>query len=116
MPAIFGVRAGEVAEVETADRRRQHGESHYGLSRTLVVMRDLLALRFIIDNAPAAEIRFALATAGSAALGALVMSRSTTAMVFFDGLAVIFGLIWWNARRFNRAQEVGVYRLREEGA
>jgi hypothetical protein len=116
MPAIFGVRAGEVAEVETADRRRQHGASHYGLSRTLIVMRDLLALRFIIDNAPAAETRFALATAGFAALGALVMRWSSLAMVFFDGLAVICGLIWWNARRFNRAQEGGVYRLREENA
>lgn len=116
MPAIFGVRAGEVAEVDTADRRRQHGASHYGFSRTLIVIRDLLALRFIIDNPRAAETGFALATAASAALGALVMSWSTAAMIAFDTLAVVFGFIWWNARRFNRAQESGVYRLREESA
>jgi len=116
MPAIFGVRAGEVAEVETADRRRQHGTSHYGLSRTIVVLRDLLALRFIIHDARAAELRFALATAAAAALAAVAMEWSSAAMVALDALAIVFGLIWWNARRFNRAQEAGVYRLREEEA
>ena len=114
MPAIFGVRAGEVAEVETLDRRRQHGSSHYGIGRTIVVLRDLLALRFIIDNPRGAELQFALATAAAAAIAAAVMHRSVAAMVLLDGLAVVLGLIWWNTRRFNRAQEVGVYRLREE--
>jgi len=116
MPAIFGVRAGEVAEVETTDRRRQHGSSHYGLSRTFIVIRDLLALRFIIANPRAAEFGFALATAAAAALAAVAMEWSTAATVALDALAVLFGLIWWNARRFNRAQTAGVYRLREEDA
>lgn len=115
MPAIFGVQAADVAEVDTADRRRQHGRSHYGLARTLIVLRDLLALRFIIDDPRAAEKWFAIATAASAAIAAVVMDRSTAAMVVFDALAVVLGMIWWNARRFNRAQETGVYRLREEG-
>src|SRR6185369_7762309 len=114
MPAIFGVRAGEVAEVETRDRRRQHGSSHYGLGRTVVVLRDLLALRFIIDNPRGAEIQFAVATAASAAIAAAVMHRSVVAMALFDGLAVVLGAIWWNTRRFNRAQEAGVYRLRDD--
>jgi len=116
MPAIFGLRAGEVAEVETTDRRRQHGSSHYGLSRTFIVIRDLLALRFIIANPRAAEFGFALATAAAAALAAVAMEWSTAATVALDALAVLFGLIWWNARRFNRAQTAGVYRLREEDA
>jgi glycosyltransferase involved in cell wall biosynthesis len=116
MPAIFGVRAGEVAEVETADRRREHGASHYGFSRTLIVLRDLLALRFIIDDPRAAQWRFALATAGAATVGAVFADRSLIAMLALDLLAVLFGLIWWNARRFNLAQEAGVYRLREESA
>ena len=37
-------------------------------------------------------------------------------MIALDALAVVCGLIWWNARRFNRAQTAGVYRLREEEA
>jgi glycosyltransferase involved in cell wall biosynthesis len=116
LPAILGVRAGEVAEVETADRRREHGASHYGFSRTLIVLRDLLALRFIIDDPRAAQWRFALATAGAATLGAVLLDRSVAAAVAFDLLAVLCGLVWWNARRFNHAQEAGVYRLREEPA
>jgi glycosyltransferase involved in cell wall biosynthesis len=116
LPAIFGVRAGDVAELDTADRRRQHGSSHYGLSRTVVVLRDLLALPFIIADARAAERRFALATAGAAGLAAVAMEWSLAATVLLDAVAVVFGMIWWNARRFNRAQEAGVYRLREESA
>jgi len=116
MPAIFGVRGSEVAQVETHDRHRQHGSSHYGLARTAEVVRDLLAVRFIIDDARAAERRFAIGTAGSALLAALLMERSVAAMVVFDALAVVCGMIWWNARRFNRAQAEGVYRLRQEGA
>jgi glycosyltransferase involved in cell wall biosynthesis len=116
MPAIFGVRADEVAEIDTHDRRRQHGSSHYGIGRTVVVLRDLLALRFIIDNPRRAEVQFAVATAAAAAIAAAVMHRSLLAMAVLDGLAVVLGLIWWNTRRFNRAQETGVYRLREDGA
>jgi glycosyltransferase involved in cell wall biosynthesis len=114
IPAIFGVRADQVGEIDTRDRRRQHGESHYGLSRTLAVLRDLLAVRFIIADARATEWGFALATAGAAALGAFVMRWSVAAMIACDGLAILLGTVWWNARRFNRAQETGVYRLREE--
>ena len=112
MPAIFGVRAGEVAEIDTRDRRRQHGASHYGLARTFAVLRDLLAVRFIIDDPRRAQMTFALATASSAALGAWMLPRSLAATVIFDLLALLLGLVWWNARRFNRAQEAGVYRLR----
>jgi glycosyltransferase involved in cell wall biosynthesis len=114
LPAILGVRAAEVAEVEIRDRRRRHGRSHYGLGRTLAVLRDLLALRFIIADPRAAERRFALATAGAAGLGALLMERSLAATVVLDGLAAVLGLVWWNARRFNRAQDAGVYRLCEK--
>ncbi len=116
MPAIFGVRGDEVAEIETHDRRRQHGASHYGIGRTIVVLRDLLAVRFIIENARGNEIWFALATTASAAIGAAVMHQSLRMMALFDGLAVLLGVIWWNVRRFNRAQETGVYRLREDDA
>jgi glycosyltransferase involved in cell wall biosynthesis len=114
MPAIFGLRAEDVAEIDTRDRRRQHGASHYGLGRTFAVLRDLLAVRFIIDNPRRAELRFALATAVTAALGAFVLARSLAATVALDALAVVLASVWWNARRFNRAQQAGVYRLREE--
>ncbi len=113
LPALFGVTAREVAEIPTHDRRRAYGQSHYGITRTFAVLRDLLALPFIIRGPRRAEITFALAAAGSAALGALFLSTSRLATAACDVIAVLCGLIWWNARRFNRAQLTGVYRVRE---
>ena len=117
MPAIFGVTAAEVAEVPVSDRCRQHGESHYGLSRTLIVMRDLLALRFIIGNPRASEPAWAVA--------AVIATLSGLAALWYGhvGLALVAGslgcgaaTIWWNVRRFNRAQREGVFKVRREYA
>jgi glycosyltransferase involved in cell wall biosynthesis len=113
LPAIFGVQPGAVAEVAVGDRARQHGRSHYGLRRTIIVLRDLLALRAIIRSPRRAEVRFALATAGAAAVGALVAPAAPSLMLLCDAVAVGCGLVWWNVRRFNRAQDTGVYRLRD---
>lgn len=114
LPAILGVRAAQVAEVPTRDRARQHGTSHYGIGRTFVVLRDLCALPFLLRDPKQAEIQFGLATAGVAALGALVLSRSWHATAVLDAVAVVLGTIWWNVRRFNRAQTNGVYELQDE--
>src|SRR6185369_8463127 len=48
LPAIFGTEPRAFVEVPTCDRPRRHGQSHYGISRTIIVIRDLLALPFII--------------------------------------------------------------------
>lgn len=114
LPAILGVDPRSVAEVPVRDRPRRHGTSHYGIGRTLVVLRDLLALRFLTRDPRSAEVRFALATAGAAALGAAAVDTSVAAAVTFDGVAFLFGLVWWNARRFNRVQTNGAYRVRRE--
>jgi len=115
MPAIFGVTAAEVAEVPVDDRSRRHGQSHYGISRTLVVMRDLLALRAIIANPRASEPVSAGVTiaAGVAALAGLWRGDAALTVVAAVG-ATIGAMIWWNLRRFNRAQRDGVYRARRE--
>jgi len=114
LPAIFGVEPGEVAEVPTRDRRRQHGASHYGIGRTIVVLRDLLALPFLIHDPRRAEVRAALSTAAAAGLGALLSDFSRAATVGLDVGAVLCGLVWWNLRRFNRTQREGAYRIRQD--
>jgi glycosyltransferase involved in cell wall biosynthesis len=115
LPAILGVRAGEVVEVPVNDRRRQHGQSHYGISRTVVVIRDLLALRFIIANPRRAEPAWAVA-AVAAALGCMLGLWRANGLVL--GLSVVVCtialLIWRNLRRFNHAQRRGVFRVRRE--
>jgi dTDP-4-amino-4,6-dideoxygalactose transaminase len=114
LPAILGVGPSEVAEVPTRDRKREHGASHYGFRRTLVVLRDLLALRFLVRNPLAAQIYSSLVTATVAAAGAILWRRSVGAALPFDAGAALCGLVWWNARRFNRAQIDGVYVVRTD--
>lgn len=114
LPAIFAVPPSAFVEVSTQDRPRRHGQSHYGISRTIIVIRDLLALPFIIRNPKGAEVTFALATGGAAVIGALLSTMSYTAAALCDVVAIGCGLIWWNVRRFNRTQSEGAYRIRAE--
>lgn len=114
LPALFGVSADQVAEVAVSDRRRQHGQSHYGFSRTLIVMRDLLALRFIMADPRRAEPAWAavvMAAAGGVIYG-LGHSRTVTGSSAVVG--VIGLLIWRNLRRYNHARRQGVFRVRRE--
>jgi len=115
LPAILGVKADEVAEVPVSDRRRQHGQSHYGIDRTLVVMRDLLALRFIMANPRRAEPLLAV-VAVAAALGCMLgMWRVSEWLLSASAVVGIIALlIWRNLRRFNQAQRHGVFRVRRE--
>jgi glycosyltransferase involved in cell wall biosynthesis len=115
MPAIFGVTASEVAEVPVNDRRRQHGESHYGFSRTLVVLRDLLALRCVIANPRLSEPAAAAAVAIAAVGCVYALWRGGTGLALLAALiASLAAMVWWNLRRFNRAQRDGVFRVRRE--
>ncbi len=115
MPAIFGVTAADVAEVPVNDRRRRHGRSHYSLSRTLIVMRDLLALRFIIANPRLSESAWAAVAlvAGAAAVDGLLHPRAWLTACASLAASVAL-MIWWNLHRFNRAQRDGVFRVRRE--
>jgi glycosyltransferase involved in cell wall biosynthesis len=115
LPAILGVTARDVAEVPVRDRHRQHGRSHYGISRALVVLRDLLALRFILRNPRASEpVAARAALAAMLAAGAALWYRSAAVALLAVPAGVVGGMVWWNLRRFNRAQREGVSRVRRE--
>jgi len=115
MPAIFGVTAAEVSEVPVNDRRRQRGQSHYGISRTLLVVRDLLAVRFLIARRRRSAPVSAAVAAGAtlACLYGLRHGQPWRALVAAC-MAGVAALIWWNLQRFNRAQRDGVFRVRRE--
>jgi len=51
LPAIASQLGGRVTEVEVHHRPRRFGRSKYGLSRTFVVVRDLLRLRRVMREA-----------------------------------------------------------------
>lgn len=115
LPAILGVGAAEVTEVPVHDRRRQFGRSHYGMGRTLIVLRDLLTVPFVGGASKGAKWLGALLVTGAvcAGLGATRLSYASLAVA--PGLVgLLAASICWNLRRFQRAQRHGVYRVRQE--
>jgi glycosyltransferase involved in cell wall biosynthesis len=59
-PVSLGVKGHEFSEVEIVDRARISGQSHYGLSRIFIVLRDLWALPFALRNAAIWQSNFRL--------------------------------------------------------
>ncbi|MBX6422826.1 glycosyltransferase family 2 protein [Thermosulfurimonas sp. F29] len=117
IPAVFGVKNHEVAEVRIVDRPRRFGRSHYGLKRTFEVLRELLTIRFVLGNRPAKERRLFLSFL------ILAVLSPATYLVFpnfrpwfslaFLVLAALAFLIYRNLHRFNQAQERGVFVVQE---
>jgi hypothetical protein len=116
LPAILGVDAGRVAEVETRDRPRASGSSHYGLSRVAVVFRDLFALPLLVRRpAPGRDAARALGLGGtgSAVLGIVAGLSGWPASALLLGLvAVIAFAIRHNVVRCADARQHGVFRVR----
>jgi glycosyltransferase involved in cell wall biosynthesis len=88
LPAYFGVEGREVAEVKVKDRQRLYGTSHYGLSRTKEVLRDLLTFPFV------SNYRKWLPVMASLLLGCLFLCLvSFLLFVFGGGPLYLKGLI-----------------------
>lgn len=118
IPAVFGVSGHQVTEVETEDRPRAHGQTHYGLSRTFAVLRDLSAVRFI-NRAPRfyGKVMPVVCGAGLAlfVVGLTLPLASPTREVLCAAgalLALVSCMAAWGIRRYNRAQVEKVYRIR----
>jgi glycosyltransferase involved in cell wall biosynthesis len=121
LPALFGVKGGEVAEVRVKDRRRQHGTSHYGLGRIREVIRELAAIRFVIKDARSWYNRFLIirlvtAIAVPISLCYLILFPGRTSLVLFVLLTLVNFFSWsvsLNLKRFLRAQREGVFQGKE---
>jgi glycosyltransferase involved in cell wall biosynthesis len=125
LPAILGVNPVRVAEIWVNDRRRGSGASHYGLSRTFVVLRDLLALPILVRRPPrgralgraldGAQVAF-VAVMLAAVLGALGWPAGRLPALALAVGAVVATAAGWaighNVDRWVRAQEDGVFRVR----
>jgi glycosyltransferase involved in cell wall biosynthesis len=125
LPAILGVKPARVAEVIVNDRRRGSGQSHYGLSRTFVVFRDLFALPILVRRPPRGRaLGRALGGAQAALVGVMLAAilgalgwpadRVTAILIAFGTIAA--AAIGWavahNLNRWVEAQEDGVFRVR----
>ncbi|QJA06277.1 glycosyltransferase family 2 protein [Thermosulfurimonas marina] len=116
IPAIFGVKNHEVAEVRILDRPRRFGRTHYGLKRTFEVLRELLTIRFVLGNRVFYEkalLAGGLISGLLAVISLLSSHRPFWAPGAFLGGSFLFFFVWHNLRRFNQAQKEGVFHVRE---
>jgi glycosyltransferase involved in cell wall biosynthesis len=118
LPAILGIQPARVAEVWVDDRRRSSGRSHYGLSRTFAVLRDLAALPFVTRAARHGHFRLAqlvpvagLVVVILAALG-LPAAGATAVFVVVALAGVVGAAIAHGVTRITHARAHGVYRVR----
>jgi glycosyltransferase involved in cell wall biosynthesis len=118
VPAVFGVRGSEVTEIFTEDRDRRFGSTHYGLSRTVEVLRDLAAIRLINRNPRLyARVMPVLCAAGAivAACGIVfpLGPELRWVMGIAGALAASFcALAAYGIRRYLKAQVRKTYRIR----
>ena len=118
LPGILGVQPGRVTEVWVRDRRRRTGRSHYGLWRTLAVLRDLPVLPLLARGARRPSLGGAYAATLVIALAAIVGSVGwpagvTPALALAASAAAAgAGSIGYTMDRVGRARTDGVYRVR----
>lgn len=116
LPALFGVKAGEVAEVVVKDRKRKTGRSHYGLSRTFEVIRELLTIRFVLSNPSLWRKRLSLAKVVLLGLtfASILLAKKGGLLAFggFGILTLLVEIVLRNLDRFLLVQAKGAYRVK----
>jgi glycosyltransferase involved in cell wall biosynthesis len=113
-PVALGVKEHEFSEVEIVDRARKTGESHYGLSRIFVVLRDLWVLPFAIRGPERWLWRFrAIQTLGFATTLSLALSRRWLLSGTTLGLSILACANAAGLKQFINAQVDPHFRIRE---
>jgi glycosyltransferase involved in cell wall biosynthesis len=121
LPALFGVKGEEVAEIVVRDRKRQYGTTHYGLGRIFEVIRELITVPFVIRDARGwlrrfRGIRLLMLAISLAFLSFFIIDSGPVSLMLFLAI-IIFNLFCWsvymNVRRFLRAQQEGVFKGKE---
>jgi len=113
-PVVFGIKAHEFCEVPILDRTRSFGQSHYGISRIFVVLRDLWTIPFAIRGPEKWSLRFRWLqwTAWTAFVWlAIAGNRVLAAGALALGLMAYANAT--NLRRFVAAQAAPEFRIKE---
>ncbi len=114
IPAIFGVKNHEVAEVRIIDRPRRFGRSHYGLKRTFEVLRELLTIRLVTKNLNRNRKIFIIAGISGGLIELFLLSKKNYPVSFLVlGTLVLLVLTYLNHQRFYCAQKEGVFVVNE---
>jgi glycosyltransferase involved in cell wall biosynthesis len=72
IPAIASEMGVKIAEIEVNHRPRRHGQSNYGLGRTVRVILDLVTVKFFLSYSTRPLQIFGLVGVGMGAIGALI--------------------------------------------
>src|SRR5262245_8989965 len=113
-PVSLGVKGHEFSEVEIVDRPRKSGESHYGLSRIFVVLRDLWVLPFATRGPERWLWRFrAIQTLGFATTLSLALSGRWVLSGTTLGFAIMAYSNVAGLKQFIKAQVDPNFRIRE---
>jgi len=113
-PAALGVRPEQFTEVEVVDRPRISGESHYGLNRVFLVLRDLAALPFAVRGPARWLGRFRLLRwIFLAAFALLAFNEWWMFAAAAASCALIAFANVWNLQRFVAAQTRPEFRIKE---
>ncbi len=114
IPAVFGVKNHEVAEVRIIDRPRRFGRSHYGLKRTFEVLRELLTIRLVTRNLNRNRKIFIIAGISGGLIEFFLLSKKNYPASFLVlGTLVLLVLTYLNHQRFYCAQKEGVFVVNE---
>jgi glycosyltransferase involved in cell wall biosynthesis len=99
-PVALGIRPEEFCEVAVVDRPRRYGESHYGLNRVFIVLRDLLVIWFAVRGPAKWLVRF----------------RWSTGLSLAACLGFAFLRSLWNRIRLGIFDDIGVDKCVEFGS
>jgi len=134
LPAIASERTSNIVEVPVRHRARRHGESKYGIGRTMRVILDLLTVKFLLSYSTRplqifGLIGVALGVAGGVITGSLVVGRLLEAVslskhepLLLLGILLVsagFQLITlgllaeMQARTYHESQNKPIYVIRE---
>ena len=133
LPAIASEMGVSIAETVVNHRARQHGESKYGLSRTVRVMLDLLTVKFLLSYSTRPLQIFGLVGGAMGMLGMLVtawlayqrlfgyQSIANRPLLLFGILLIFTGvqlitlglLAELQSRTYHESQNKPIYVIRE---
>ena len=133
LPAIASEQGVSIAEVVVNHRARRHGQSKYGISRTIRVILDLLTVKFLMSYSTRPLQVFGPVGLGIALLGSIIAAwlayqriagiatAGWLALLFLSLLLVITGgqlvtlglLAELQARTYHESQDKPTYVIRE---
>ncbi len=133
LPAIASEQGVRIAEVVVNHRSRRHGRSHYGISRTVRVVLDLLTVKFLLSYSTRplqifGLIGLAMGTLGTVVMAYLAYIKIVGGQAIADRPLLLFGILLvftgvqlvtlgllaeLQARTYHESQNKPTYVIRE---